>query len=321
MSLLACACSSAPAPIPEKPTITVITFNTGTSGGAAVPGAPGTYGPVEAELADTYYGNGLAWLRAIEDTRVFFENVDADIVAFQEIFFSGECADIPPEASDGFVCETWKKGDPTVAQTVLDAGWQVACHLGKTDKCLAVNRRLGTLRGCAGDLCLDGLEGAVVPGCGGGGSRVGRGVIDLETGGTLTVVSVHGTSGVEQADQDCRVKQFEQVFVDLGDGEPAANGTNNLIMGDLNTDPARMLDFDESAQLFMSYVGDDKRFHFVSDVGQDVPPTYVLFNIDHVASDTLAGACVYPGLTEGHAPVTEFRYFDHKPVVCKIDTP
>jgi hypothetical protein len=315
--LLGCSDASSPA---EEPGINVVTFNTGTTEGLGPDGSRNAgYGDEQAALSDQYYGDGLAWQAAVDDTRGFFARVDADIVAFQEIFYSGECADIPADAQDGFVCETWEPGDPTVAQLVLGDDFQVACHLGKPDKCLAVNRRLGTFRGCDDDLCLDGLEGGEVDDCGSG-SRIGRGVIELASGGTLTVVSIHGTSGIEDADQACRYEQFRQVFEDL-DGEPAANGERNVILGDLNTDPGRMTDFDESAELFASQAGEGKRFHFLTDVGTDAEPTYVLFNIDHVVSDALDGSCVHPGVTEGEPPVTDMVYFDHKPVVCRVEVP
>lgn len=300
------ACSEMETDAPE-PTITVVTFNTGT------PNLPGE----GRDAVDMYYGNGLSWQAAIDDTRAFFARIDPDIVAFQEIFHPAECAAIPPEAHAGFICETWRDGDPTVAQEVLGDGWQIACHLGKPDKCLAVNRRLGHFAGCDGDLCLDGLDGAEVPDCGSG-SRIGRGVVALENGGELTVVSVHGTSGLEQADQDCRLRQFEQIFSDL-DGEPAANGERNVILGDLNTDPARFAGDDESAALFAQEVDGDP-FHFITEVGTDVTPTYTLVNIDHVVSDALDGRCSHPGL-EGEPPVAETPYFDHKPAVCEVDVP
>ena len=69
---------------------------------------------------------------------------------FQEIFHPGECAAIPVEFHAGFYCETYADGDPTVAQAILGPGYQVACNLGKPDKCAAVRTALGTFRGCAG---------------------------------------------------------------------------------------------------------------------------------------------------------------------------
>ena len=307
------------APLVEPAGIVVVTFNTGTSESMGHDALPDDgYGSAEAAISDQWYGDGLAWLAVLEDTQRFFQGLDADIAAFQEIFYSGECADIPAEARAGFICESWQPGDPTVAQLVVGEGWQVACHLEKPDKCAAVRSSFGTFRGCDDDLCLDGLAGAEVDGCGSG-SRVGRGVIDATDGSTVTLVSVHGSSGMEEDDQQCRARQFEQVFVDLGlgDGEPAANGERNLIMGDFNTDPGRMTDLD-GAVVLNEHVGEEKPFHFVSDVGPSAQPTYVLFNIDHVISDAFDGSCWAAGVTEGHVAVSDVRYFDHKPIVCRI---
>jgi hypothetical protein len=319
----ACGGSDEPPPPPELE-FTVVTFNTGTTEGLAHDSGPDDgYGSEQAMISDMYYGDGLAWVPAVEAATRFFADAQPDLVAFQEIFYSGECETIPPEFHAGFVCEAWTPGDPTVANVILGAGYQVACNLEKSDKCVAVKRSFGTIRGCDDDLCLDFLDGSRVVDCGGG-SRIGRAVIDLVDGGAITLVGVHGSSGITLMDQACRVQQFDQVFVDLGtgDGSPAANGAANLVMGDLNTDPVRLADGDESAARFFSFVDDgtdaSKPFHFINDVGRTAAPTYAIFNIDHVVSDVFEGECEVPGVTEGLPPVTDAIYFDHKPIVCRV---
>ena len=296
---------------------TVVTFNTGTT--EAMGDDDGPYTTALSTNSDLYYGDGLAWQPAVAAAQAFFAEVDPDIVVFQEIFYSGVCPEVPEEARTAFICETWEEGDPTVAQVILGDGWQVMCHPGKDDKCAAVNRRFGSFRGCEADFCLEGLDGTRVEDCGRG-ARVGRGLIDLVDGGTLTLVNVHGSSGMTEEEFDCRTKQFEQVFVDLGDGEPGANGDRNLIMGDFNTDPGRLTAADPSAARLLDFVGEGLAFHFVSDVGRDVPASYAgLFNIDHVISDVLQGNCWTAGLSADHPAVLETPYFDHKPVVCTIE--
>ncbi|MFW5920765.1 MAG: hypothetical protein ACOCUS_02905, partial [Polyangiales bacterium] len=261
------ACSSGGTPGP----ILAVTFNTGTTEGLAHDDPPDDgYTSEHAAISDTHYGNGLAWLPAVDATRAFFDAVRPDVAVFQEIFWAGRCPDIPEDAHAGFYCERWSPGEPTVANAILGEGYQVACNLGKPDKCAAVRRDFGTFRGCEHDLCLDGLDGARVEDCGSG-SRIGRGVIDLADGGTLTLVNVRGTSGVSEEDQDCRVRQFEQVFVDL-DGAPAASGDRNLVMGDFNTDPGRLVDGDASAARLGDFVGEGESFRFVTDVGRRATP-------------------------------------------------
>ncbi len=303
----------------EMPPFVAVTFNSGTTEGMGHDDPSGDgYTSAHAAVSDQYYGDGPAWAPAVEATREFFAQVDPDMVVFQEIFYVGECADIPAEARVDFFCENWSPADPTVALLVLGDGWQVGCNLEKPDKCAAVNRRFGTFRGCSEDLCLDGLDGFKVEGCGKG-SRVGRGVIDLAGGGILNLINFHGTSGMSAEDQQCRVRQVEQVFVDLGDGEPGAGGTHNLVMGDLNTDPGRWADFDRSAARWNDFTGDGQAFHFVTEKGPEAPPSYMgLVNIDHVVSDVLEGSCWVAGLNEGHPPVIEETYFDHTPVVCGL---
>ncbi len=317
------ACGREPIDPRPVPTGVFVTFNTGTTQGLPHDESLSDgYGAEQADLSDELYGDGLAWQAAIDQTVTFFAELSPDVVGFQEMFYSGDCAVIPSDKVEGFVCEHYQPGAPTVAQVVLGPGYQVGCHLGKPDKCLAVRRAFGSLRGCDADLCLDFLDGAEVDGCGSG-SRVGRAVIDLAEGGELTVVNLHGTSGISDDDVGCRVAQFEQVFVDLGLGDgPAANGARNVVLGDFNTDPARAAAFDASVQRLLELVGDDKSFHFVTAIGQDAVPTYAnAFNIDHVISDALDGECRHPG-AEGHGPpVLDFVYFDHLPAVCTLELP
>lgn len=309
----------APLDAPRGPGLRVVTFNTGTAVELDHDAPPDDgYGEAQATLTDTYYGNGLAWVRAVEDTRAFLARLDPDVLVFQEIFHSPECESIPADARAGFVCETWIPGDPTVVQAILGPDYQVACNLEKPDKCAAVHRRVGTFRGCDADLCLDGLAGARVMDCGSG-SRIGRGVIDLVGGGTLTVVLVHGSSGLTASDSGCRTRQFRQVFEDLGIGDgPAANGEVNLIMGDFNTDPERFARFDTSAEYLASRIAAGP-FTLLTDWPEAQAPTYLgSADIDHVLSDAFDGTCFAAGVTPGSEPPTEMVLFDHRPVVCDL---
>ncbi len=305
--------ASSPASATAPRGLVAVTFNTGTPQCSRDDDAQ--YGCDDADIAGEWYGTGLSFKLLVDEARAFFSGLQPDVVAFQEMFYSGECPDIPPQFHPGFVCEDWQPGDPSVAQLVLGPGYQIACNRGKPDKCLAVKQSFGRWRGCEADLCLDHLAGAQVQDCGGG-SRIGRGVIELAGGGELTVVNVHGTSGQTRGDEQCRVQQFEQVFVDLGDGsgEPAASGARNLVLGDLNVDPARQR-LDASARAWNGFVGEGLAFHSITDAGFGAEPTYAgLFNIDHVASDVYAGDCVA-------GQVTDIVAFDHLPIVCHLTLP
>lgn len=299
----------------------VVTFNTGTTEGMGHDEGPDDgYTAAHAETSDQWYGDGLAWLPAVAATRDWLARADPDIVAFQEIFYSGRCPEIPPEHHADFVCESWEVGDPTVASEVLGPDWQVACHPGKDDKCLAVHARVGRLAGCEGELCLEGLEGSGVEGCGSG-ARVARGRVELVGGGQLTLVGVHGSSGLTAEDQACRVAQVDRVFEDLGDGAPGADRSPAVVLGDLNTDPGRWTGFDDSAVRWTEEVGEGLPFGWISAVGEDAPGSYGgVADIDHVASDVLTGDCWHAGLG-GHEAVSEARYFDHRPVVCDVRGP
>ncbi|MBM4397891.1 MAG: hypothetical protein FJ087_19675 [Deltaproteobacteria bacterium] len=295
---------------------TVVQFNTGTSGSIAT--GEGGYTSDLAKLSDEWYGDGLAWTPAVSAARAFLAATKPDVVTFQEVFHPGDCEGIPADARKGFYCETYAPGGPTVAQAVLGEGYQVACNLGKPDKCAGIRKAFGTFRGCATGVCMEGLWGSTVDGCGKG-ARIGRAVVDLAAGGSFTLVNVHASSGFLPDDQQCRVRQFDQIFTDLGDGAPAANGERNLVMGDFNTDPGRLAGTDPSADRLLASVGDGRRFRFVTEAGPDATPTYGgLANIDHVVSDAFEGDCVHPGATPGTAPVLATPYFDHGPAVCTL---
>lgn len=292
--------------------LVVVTFNTGSSGGYD-PEHSGAFGAEQAAALDEWYGNGLAWGALVDEVRAWFATVDPDIVALQEVFWPGDCAGIPTTAWPGFICDGWTEGDPTVVEAVLGPSYQVACNLDHPDKCLAVHTRVGRFAGCEGTVCLDGLDGAEIETCGNG-ARVGRGTVLGDDGGEPVVVGVHGSSGLTSTDEACRVAQFTQVFDDL-DGEPAANGEANVILGDFNTDPGRWTEIDTSAAYLAEHVV--APLHFVTEVGPDAEPTYALANIDHVITDAYTGTCWHGGL-DGHAEVSEMGILDHRPAVCTL---
>ena len=295
-----------------------VTFNTGTTDGLGHDAPPDDgYTSAHAAISDEHYGNGLAWLPAVDATAAFFADLQPDVVGFQETFWTGECGAVPDEARADFVCDRdpadVEGGPPSVANLVLGGDYEVACHVGKSDKCVAVRTGWGSIRDCAGELCLDGAAGETVDGCGSG-ARVGAVLVDLIGGGELTVVHVHGSSGIAGDDARCRVAQFEQAFA-------AANpATPNLVLGDLNTDPGRYAGIDASAAAWNQGVADGG-FVVHTDVGAEATPTYGgLTNIDHVASDSFVGDCVHPGLGTSE-PVSEATYFDHLPAVCRRRLP
>jgi hypothetical protein len=208
---------------------------------------------------------------------------------------------------------------------LLGDDFQVACAKGKPDVCAAVRLDFGRFKGCEGRFCLEGLDGFELSGCSRG-ARVSSAEVELTEafgGGTLVLVSVYGRSGFSIEDRACRVRQFEQVFVDRGDGRPAAFGARNVILGDFNTDPGRLAPGDESALRLLDFVGEtgdpDRRFRFAAPIGPDTPTTYGVASIDHVVTDFADTIlCTIPGVTPGAARVLETVYWDHAPLVCEL---
>ena len=323
---------AAATPVAQWQPFIVATFNTGTTAGMGHDQPPEDgYSQAMADRSDAHYGDGLAWTTAVTAARAWFTaqvtaGAAIDIVGFQEIFWAGACPAIPVSAHAGFYCEGWQPGDPTVITAVLGPDYQVACHPGKDDKCIAVRKAFGSIDGCDADFCKEAGVGVEVPGCGKG-SRVVRFGIQRHDGGKITVVHVHGSSGLSADDRACRVKQFGGIFTKMSDGAPGINGAVNLVLGDFNTDPHRFAAIDPSAQLLLDHAGvtpqaaiaQSKPLHFITAIGDDATPTYGgVVNIDHILSDKLTGTCWSADGSAGHAAVVDARYFDHVPTVCAV---
>ena len=307
---------------PARPRpVRVMTFNGGTTDGLPHGRAPDDgYDGALAAIADEHYENSLSWNPAEAALTAWIAAQRIDVAVFQEIFHDPWCADIPVDPDLDFVCRGWTPERPWQIQRLFGPGYQVACAPGQPDNCLAVRTAFATLRGCPLDApCPEGLEGAGPPSGCSRGARVGRAVLDLAAGGTWTVVNVHGTSGFGVDDAACRVDQFRQIFADRGDGQPAANGPVNLVMGDFNTDPVFFADNDPSAAELTALV-DAYGFEFLSPTARDAPATYegIPVRIDHVIADALTGECVIAGGTAGEPPVMDAVYWDHRPVVCDV---
>ncbi len=104
--LLLAACSDE-APDPLSSPFTAVSFNTGTSEGMGHDIGPDDgYTSMQAETSDKYYGDGLAWSKAVEATTKFLAQVKPDVISFQEIFYPEECAKIPASDKKDFICET-----------------------------------------------------------------------------------------------------------------------------------------------------------------------------------------------------------------------
>lgn len=292
---------------------TVVSWNVGTVGGAGTDPAAAGFGKDQRTWSDELYGNGLAFDAAIADVQAWLGAQAPDIVALQEVFDPEACASIPAEAQVGFVCASWQPGDPTVAQQVLPAGYTVACHPGKPDKCIAVKNSFASIDGCSGPLCRDAGSGFSVAGCGKG-SRAAHFVLRRPNGAVLHVRHVHGNSGLADADKQCRNALFELALANLEPG-------THLVLGDFNTDPVRFAGIDPSADALAGFAGDEKPLQFLTDTSADSEPTYGgIVSIDHVLGVGLRGTCAHAGITAGWPAATEIGWFDHRPVACTLHT-
>jgi endonuclease/exonuclease/phosphatase family metal-dependent hydrolase len=317
-SLQACQSMHAPVPAPAHRTLPeqlrVVTFNVGS--GKSVDGVTGDnagFGVEQSRVADAHYGNGLAWPAVIRDARDFFRRVDADLVALQEVFHAPRCADIPEDHHVGFICEGWQADESGVPARLLGSDYQVACHPGKPDKCLAVHRRLGRFAGCDATRCEEALEDLDPGGCGAG-SRVAATTLDLASGGELRVVHLHGTSGVALSDARCRRGQVRVAFAE-GGADPEAG----LVLGDFNTDPGRVAWLDRAARALRREARPPGNYRFMTDVGLFAAPTFLSFlNIDHVLAAGMDGSCWAAGRTPDTEAVSETVYFDHTAIVCDL---
>jgi endonuclease/exonuclease/phosphatase family metal-dependent hydrolase len=322
-ALLAALVSACGLPPPEpvapgQPPLRVLTFNVGSDGDSVTDAGGDSGSGFDAEraaIADRWYGNGLSWLPGIEAVRRFLSLADADIVALQEIFPAAQCQQIPERWHAGFICEDWQPGAPDVAQRILGSGYQVACHRDKPDKCLAVHRRLGQLSGCDAAGCAP-LRGVEIEGCGRG-SRQGLAIIALRGGGELAVGHVHGRSGAKLRDARCRERQFSTLLGDEGVLHPPT--ARAIVLGDFNTDPARVRWLDPSAQLLADAGRRPGGFRFLSRTGVFARPTFLSFlNIDHVLARGYGGHCRAGGRDPELAAPAELGHLDHSPLLCEL---
>jgi hypothetical protein len=309
--VLVAACAGEPeAPRPTPP-LQVATFNTGTTSGSGELG----FGAEEAELADAWYGNGLAFHAAMSAAEDWVAVAAPDLLGLQEIFDTAECAAVPEEARGGFVCATlpaarWSDPDAHVAVQITGPDWQVACHPDRTDKCLAVRREVATFPGCEGERCDAALTGAVVEGCGSG-ARVAAVTLDLADGATLRVVHVHGSSGLSPDDIACRTRQVEAAL----DLIPAEGDV--IVLGDLNTDPGRFSGDASAAAWRDGAVARGLTFH--TDATGTAPPTYQgAATIDHVLSRGFDGRCLAASIDADAPALQGASVFDHRPVLCAL---
>ncbi len=297
--------------------ITVITFNTGTT--HWLPHnrdrADG-YTSREANISRKYYQNGLSWSPAIRAVSRYLAAAKPDIIALQEIFHSDECESIPETQRRGFVCDGWKKGDPTVARTILGEDYTIACIPGRADKCLSVRVGFGAIRGCQpGSFCIDGLAGTPVANCGGA-ARHGLATIEHIGGGSIVAVAYHATSGLQRKDSRCRIRQVDQIRADL-EKLDSTSQLGTIVLGDFNIDPVRNVDSDESAAHLANWV-ETSAFEFYSEIDENVEDTYPYRGkIDHVLGKGFDGDCRSPGSGD-IAPVFDRLYFDHQPIECRL---
>ncbi len=305
----------------SEPSWTVFTFNVGTSKGLAHDVDGDEYDSEAAEITDQFYHNSLSWQRA-EDALAVFVAAERPAIAFlQEVFYDGWCAQGPQPPPDWSVCAHLPPDGALQLERVFGPDYQIACHEGHPDKCIAVRRDIGRIRGCPKDgVCLDGLHGGPPPWPCSHGPRAARAEVDLADGTTLVVVSIHATSGLSAEDAACRAAQFRRVFIDAGDGSPLAPGSEPvLIGGDLNTDPLMFAASDESAATWNEHVGAGKAFVDLAEPDQDAPASYLgIAHLDHIATNAFEGDCVVAGRSAGVPPVLEATYWDHSPVVCKL---
>ena len=302
---------------------TAMTMNIGTTTGLDHDAdTEDGYTSAEAEIADAAYENSLSWNPAEQALTAFLALHQPDVATFQEGFYDGWCEDIDIDTGLDFVCRDFDPDGPLQIERVAGAGYQAVCAPGQPDNCAIVHEDFGRFVGCDQDVCLEGLEGQSPPSGCSRGARIGAVTIAIVGGGELRLVNLHGTSGFSSADMDCRVEQVEQVFVDAGDGEPAARGSHALVMGDLNTDPWLAAESDPSAARWNDFVGEGRDFTYLSSSDEDGEPTYAgLFRIDHVVGNGVSGSCVVPGETEGVAAVLDTVYWDHRPVLCEASLP
>ena len=305
---------------------TVMTFNVGTTDflphdNDEKRGEGDGYTSAHAAENAKKYSNNLAWMPAERALTELLAERKVDVVLFQELYFDPWCEEVEVDPAMEFVCNDYSAERAWQVRRLLGDEYHIACAAGHRDNCVGVRRSFGEIEGCNGDdVCMSGVVGFPPAGGCTKGERVGTVAVRVMGGPVIHVVNAHVVSGMSEEDMACRKSHFEQIFVDRGDGVPAANGRYNIVGGDMNTDPFLMADGDPSARFWNLHVGAGKEFHYVSSGDASGPPTLSsLFHIDHIISDSATGSCVVAGQSAGVAHVMETSYWDHRPVICDVE--
>jgi hypothetical protein len=356
------------APLPLR----VITFNTGTSTGLPHDKArdggsdDDGYTLAMSELTDEHFGNSVSYVPAEDALQAFLAAQQPDIVALQEMYWDPWCAelDLSAEASEtvaafDHICKGYAPDRPWQLRRLFGPDYTLACNRGKPDKCVAVRTAFATIEGCdaasiaahpeskddpsGSAVCLDGLDGPDIPTCGKG-ARMAHAVLLLADGRRMSLVNLHGSSGLAAADTACRRKQMQAIFAGLADVEgatgpgsaaPLVTEDLALLLGDINTDPVLFAGADQSADYWAAHVPPEVDGSGAPVQGETgfvdlaLPPSgeptntyFAGVRIDHVAGRGLERVdCEVPGETPDVAPVYGGVYFDHKPVVCDVKVP
>ncbi len=239
--------------------------------------------------------------------------VDADVIALQEVSPPWQCDEID-ERSERRICHpSHVDGQPQVRRLVGD-DYTIACADRYQYDCIAVHQRFGTIEGCApGSICTQPSPPAKA-GCDDGFTVTGFRVVP-HAASPLTLVNVHPQSGPEA---ECRRHQLAQVF---GGPAPLVGSSRALVTGDFNLDP--YADQDVSADFLRFVVGDGKRFQFHSGSAEHQPPYITASYIngdhvyDHVVSDFAAGTCRTLGAA-GTGRLDGGTGTDHRALLCDL---
>ena len=219
-----------------------------------------------------------------------------------------------------FVCDQYDPTGPLQIQRLLGDAYQIACAGDHPDNCVGVRKEFGSIPACSSDLCIDGLEGMPVPSGCTSSKRIGWVEVVAHSGMSLIFVDCHTVSGLTEANMACRREHMHQIFEDQGDGIPAAHGDINVVVGDMNTDPFLFAGGDPSAAYWNQWVGEGKKFTYISSSDASGPATHATtMHLDHVIATGLTGSCFVAGESAGEPPVKETSYFDHRPVVCDVE--
>lgn len=253
--------------------------------------------------------------------------LDADVILLQEVFDAKWCRELPEEKDRRKACYRYEdRKIRDQARRLLGPRYTIVCDSRSHFECIGVRKDYAEVKDCEpGAMCR--RRGSIThdPPAGCDTKPVVFGIdLDIE-GHEVRIVNAHPAASGEE----CRAEQVRRMFEGYGDTPPLAPpDTPTIITGDMNLDPFR--DSPDSPDIlhWLTHVGDDRPFYYLSGIAEADPPfaTCAGRTLDHVITNFAAGSCSTLGEATGTVRLDGEKSRkavidanDHRAIFCELE--